>query len=248
MAYKLVQLTDCHLFAGDAGQLKGVNTDQALAAVVADVRQRHADLDALLVTGDLSQDETPASYDRLADRLAPLAPAPIHVLPGNHDSLAGMRTRLVARGLQVLGDLVLGRWRIVSLNSRVAGQPHGRLGGAQIEQLRRLVAGYRGYLIVALHHPPLAVGSVWLDALRCADGEGLLEAVAGSAVRAVICGHVHQQFEACHGELAVLTTPATCVQFLPGSVAFALDPDAGPGYRVLELDADGGWRSHVQRV
>jgi 3',5'-cyclic-AMP phosphodiesterase len=41
-----------------------------------------------------------------------------------------------------------------------------------------------------------------------------------------------------------MATPATCAQFLPGSVDFAID-NRPPGYRMLELMPDGAIQTEV---
>lgn len=248
MTYKVVQLTDTHLFADPAGTQKGVNTYETLQAVVAEVAARHNDFDALLLTGDLSQDETPESYALLGQMLAPLRHAPIYAIPGNHDDLGRMRAQLAADGLQVLSDALLGKWRIAMLNSQVPGRVHGELGSGQIEQLQASLRDAHEHIMVALHHPPVAVDSAWIDASRCLDGEDLLCAVTDAPVRAVLCGHVHQRFETTRQGVAILTTPSTCVQFTPQVEEFDIDYGAAPGYRVFELYDDGSWWSAVHRV
>ncbi len=248
MPFKVVQLTDTHLFETPAGEQKGVNTCASLRAVVADVAARHPDFDALLLTGDLSQDETPGSYDLLMELLEPLRSAPVYAIPGNHDDQAHMRARLADGESCFVGeDVVLGNWRIIMLNSQVPGRVHGELGRGQIERLRETLAATDRHVVVALYHPPLDIGSAWIDASRCRDGDALLREVADPTVKAVVAGHVHQLFEESQGGLAVLTTPSTCVQFKPGIDDFAID-DAPPGYRVFELKDDGDWSSIVERV
>lgn len=247
MTVKVVQVTDTHLFADVAATQKGVNTCQTLRAVVDDVAARHGDLDALLLTGDLSQDETPESYELLAQMMAPLRGVPIHAIPGNHDDLESMQSRLAAADFQVLTDLRLGNWRIATLNSQVPGRVHGELGADQIRRLAESLDDGE-HVMVALHHPPVAVNSAWIDASRCFDGDALLEAVARPPVRAVICGHVHQLFETARDGIPILTTPSTCVQFTPKVEEFDIDQTAAPGYRVFELGDDGAWHSAVHRV
>jgi len=248
MTYKLVQITDTHLFEDPGAEQKGVNTSRTLRAVVDDVAARHPDCDALLLTGDLSQDETPGSYAQLERLLAPLEGIPRYAVPGNHDDPAAMRAVLGGGGRCHIGaDACLGAWRIVMLDSRVPGAVHGELGAAQLARLRGIVAGGDRHVIVALHHPPLAVGCAWLDGSRCADGPALLAAAMQPPVHAVLCGHVHQQFETRHQGVSILTTPSTCVQFQPGMDEFSLD-DAAPGYRALHLEDDGRWSTRVQRV
>lgn len=248
MVHKVVQLTDTHLFRDPAGTQKGVNTCDTLRAVVADVAARHGDFDALLLTGDLSQDETPASYDLLAQTLAPIRTAPVYAIPGNHDDLGHLRARLAVEDVHVLADLRLGQWRFAMLNSQVPGRVHGELGADQIGRLKDSLRGAAEHVIVTLHHPPVKIDTAWLDASRCRDGGDLLGILASPPVKAVLCGHVHQEFEAIEEGISILTTPSTCVQFTPRVDEFAIDHAAAPGYRVLELEEDGSWSTSVRRV
>ena len=58
---------------------------------------------------------------------------------------------------------------------------------------------------------------------------------AHPAVRGILWGHVHQQFDGLRGGVRLLATPSTCAQFLPHSHDFAID-DRPPAFRSLELD------------
>jgi len=248
MSLKLLQITDTHLFETPEGEQKGVNTCETLRAVVDDVAAHHPDFDALLLTGDLSQDETPESYELLKRVLQPIRNAPMHAIPGNHDNLQYMEDHLTeSERFRVGTDAAIGSWRIVMLNSQIPGRVHGEVGREQIARVREVVESTTGNIIVALHHPPVEVGTAWLDASRCHDGQELLAALASPPVKAVVCGHVHQRYEGSHQGVAVLATPSTCVQFTPGVEEFDID-DAAPGYRVFELEHDGRWSSVVRRV
>ena len=65
--------------------------------------------------------------------------------------------------------------------------------------------------------------------------------------RAVLWGHIHQEFDQMRGNLRLLASPSTCVQFAPGSEDFQVGNEA-PGYRWLRLHADGGLDTGVSRV
>jgi Icc protein len=102
--------------------------------------------------------------------------------------------------------------------------------------------------LVCLHHPPVSVGSRWLDAVGLQDAQELNTLLdRHPQVRLICCGHVHQELSVGRGGRTVLTTPATVVQFRPGTVTLEIDA-AAPGYRVIELEGDGTWRSRVVRV
>jgi Icc protein len=97
-----------------------------------------------------------------------------------------------------------------------------------------------------MHHHPIPMGSLWLDAVALRDAEDFLQLVdASDNVRAVTCGHVHQASERDRNGVTYFTAPSTCSQFLPGSEGFALD-DKPPGCRWFELYDDGRFESQVQ--
>ena len=235
---QLVQFTDLHLLADPEGCLKGVATLASLRATLSAAAADLAAADAVVLSGDLVQDQ-PAAYAHLPPLLAPLG-KPVLCIPGNHDLPQVLATSLQQAPFQVGGQHDAGRWRIVLLDSSVAGQAHGGLGAAALaalaEQLRQ--AADRHVLIV-LHHPPLPLGSAWLDEIGLLDGAALLALLhAHDCVRGVVFGHAHQVYDATEGRLRLLGTPSTCAQFRPRSAEFALD-DLPPAYRVLQLQADG---------
>ncbi|MCU7797626.1 MAG: 3',5'-cyclic-AMP phosphodiesterase, partial [Candidatus Thiodiazotropha sp. (ex Myrtea spinifera)] len=57
-------------------------------------------------------------------------------------------------------------------------------------------------------------------------------------VKAVLCGHIHQEFQGEHNGVKLLGTPSTCVQFIAGQDDFGIDA-CPPGYRWLTLQQNG---------
>lgn len=241
---RLVQISDCHLHAEPRARSRAGFPLRQLEAVIEAVNRERPDM--VLVTGDVSQDETAASY-RLAVRTLEELNAPWFWLAGNHDEPA-----LMAEARELLDELDLGSWRVLLLDTRVSGQPHGELGPERLGWLAdRLEEDDRPTLLV-MHHPPLAVGSAWLDELGLLDREAFWQTLAAyRQVKAVLCGHIHQAF-ASHrrleeGEVAIYGCPSTTDQFLPGAETFAVDEASRPGYRVVDLKA-GDLTTWVERV
>jgi 3',5'-cyclic-AMP phosphodiesterase len=67
-------------------------------------------------------------------------------------------------------------------------------------------------------------------------------------VKLVLFGHIHQEICQERQGVTYLSCPSTCIQFAHDSDTFALDVDHYPGFRELELFADGTWTSQVHRV
>jgi 3',5'-cyclic-AMP phosphodiesterase len=233
-----VQLTDQHLFADPGGALRGVPTLPALRATLAAAR---ADIDAseaILATGDLVQDD-PGGYAHFHAEFSGLG-KPVLCLPGNHDDVPAMRAALSGAPFQLDGVFDRGNWRVVLLDSTIAGRTGGALSANSLQQLERdLALAPERHVLVCLHHHPIAMRSRWLDTVGLANGDAFFEVLRRHAnVRAVLFGHVHQALDQLVDGVRVLATPSTCSQFRPLSHDFAVD-DTPPAYRRLALHADG---------
>ncbi len=235
---RLVQFTDLHLYGDPAGQLRGVATLPALQSAIAAARAHLGGWDALLLTGDLVQDD-PGGYVHV-QRLFAASPTPVYCLPGNHDEIEPMQAALAAAPFQICGSAVFGGWLLVMLDSYCRGTASGRITPAELARLETTLAKYpHHHALVCLHHHPVPSGSRWLDTVGLANPDALFSALDRHAnVRGLVWGHVHQLHDSLRNGVRLLGTPATSAQFKPASDQFAID-DLPPGYRWLELHADG---------
>lgn len=242
----IIQITDTHLFAEPGQCLHGVDTRASFARIAAIINDERPDL--LLATGDLAQDESAAAYKHFGEVLRQIE-APVFALPGNHDDLANMRAGFAGTGVRLEGNCDLDGWRIVLLNSAVPGKTAGRLDDAELERLDRVLAGFNGAgALLCLHHPPIAIGSRWLDTIGLENAASLFAVIdRHPSVKAVLAGHVHHATEMRRGEVAYFTAPSTAIQYLPGSPPPDVD-DMPPGYRRLTLHPDGRLETAVVQV
>lgn len=244
---RVVQITDSHLFGEPERALLGVPTAASFAAVVEQVRSDEGCPDLILVTGDISQDDSRESYRAFAQTMTSFA-CPVACFAGNHDDRDGMALCLEPLRHWRIRQLLAPGWQLLLLESQVEGHTYGRVSADELEFVRAAVASQpQRRTMLFLHHPPLPVGCNWLDQHRLRNGEELLAVAAQLGVVAIVSGHVHQDFRASVGGVEVLTTPSTCIQFLPRSEQFKLD-SASPGYRTFELWPDGRWQTQVKRL
>jgi len=241
----VVQLTDAHLFADPAGTLLGLRTRDSLRHVIRQVRREQPRIDLLLCTGDLSQDGSVASYQAFRELTAEFA-VPTRWLPGNHDE-ARVMAEVAPDLVQAVTDV--GAWRVVMLNSAVLGATHGLLGPDQLSLLDDALesAGER-YCLVCCHHQPVDIGCAWIAPIGLRNADELLRRLEGRPqVKALLWGHIHQEWDALRGGLRLLATPSTCIQFAPRSEDFKVSEEQ-PGYRWLRLYADGRLETGVERA
>ena len=243
----IAQITDIHMFADEDQELLGLSTTQSFQAVLERLSLQ-PQLDLLLLTGDLSQDGKPESYRHVQNLLSPLR-IPTYWLPGNHDCLPAME-QVLNRGLiSPHKTFEQGGWNFVLLNSSVPGCVHGHLSAETLGWLDfRLGLVSNKPTLIALHHPPIAVNSTWLDTSTLQNPEELFAVLdRHPQVKLVLFGHIHQEFNRQRRGVHYLGTPSTCIQFEPRSSDFALDQEE-PGFRLLNLYADGSWETKIERV
>lgn len=216
----LVQLTDLHV----GGNENGLDPIPRLEAVLEAVRRLPNPPDAVLVSGDLTDDGAADGY-RLAKEMLAGLELPLHVLPGNHDDRARLREafELPGDGDEPINySAWVGDLRLVAFDSIVPGQDPG---GFPPEQLRwldeELAAEPEAPTLLALHHPPLSTGIAEWDAinLSTAQREALATVLARhSQVLGIAGGHLHRVAASSLAGRPVLAAPSTYWQVRPDFV------------------------------
>lgn len=243
---KVLQFTDPHLYGRADGRLRGVQTDLTLRAVMQEAFSVCPDHAAIMVSGDLVQDDA-AGYARFRNLFAHLQ-RPVLCVPGNHDIPDAMRSELTGQPFQIGGNFLADGWQIIMLDSYEAGSVGGRLSIAELERLSEALHSIHDHTLVCLHHHPVPMHSRWLDGIGLANAAEFWQTVEPHPhLRAVVWGHVHQEFEGRRGNVQLFATPSTSAQFRPESDSFALD-SRPPAFREFDLLPTGEIRSRVHWV
>lgn len=206
MAHSFVQISDCHI--DDAEHSMGVNTHQNLARVVEKITTVKSD--ALLISGDLTDNGTLTSYKKLNELLAPIQ-SDIFVISGNHDS----DNITTVFGDCLFKKISLGAWDIVSVDSVQANKISGFLTeNTLIELDAELNNSNAKYILIVLHHPIVPMKSTWEDSLSLENPQDLF-AILGKhdKIQAVLFGHAHESAEFETQGLKIIACPSTAVQF-----------------------------------
>lgn len=243
--WTLIQISDTHLMDQGALKFAQMNPEQSFHEIMQHIQAHFPEMDALIHTGDLAQVPAPETYQRYLNYMQSCQ-MPHYQIPGNHDDSSIFPFH---QNLDRVHAIHFGSWTLMLLNSAVDGRVDGWVEQEQLEQLDQLLAEYaQQHIVLACHHHPFAMQSHWIDQHRLKNADHLKDVLARhSNVKLVLFGHVHQ--DSCHEwhGITFLSTPSTSVQFKPGSDEFALD-EAAPGYRVLHLQQNGEFKTHIERV
>lgn len=245
---QIIQISDTHLLKDAEGELLGCNTRESFDAIVQAIKDANDVFDLILLTGDLSHDGSPESYSYLAEALQDLR-SPVCWLPGNHDD--GSTAKKVLDNTYFLKEKELNfeNWGLLLVDTQLAGEVWGYLTENELNSLEQFLHDSpQENLLVSFHHQPLWMGSKWLDGVGLQNRDAFERVLKNAPkLRAVVFGHVHQEFDQMLNGVRYLSSPSTCIQFLPSQVEFALDRLA-PGYRILKLNSDGSIETTVKRL
>jgi Icc protein len=243
----LVQLSDLHVGANE----DGFDPLPHLEAVIGAVRGLPNRPDAVLVSGDLTDDGSADSY-RVARELLARLETPLHVLPGNHDDRGRLRAAFGLPGADdepVRYAVDVGELRLVVFDSNVPGQDPGRYEPEQLRWLdAELAAEPERPTLLALHHPPLATGIREWDEINLEPGQHplLAEVVARHPqLRVIVGGHLHRVAASALAGVPVLAVPSTYLQARPDFETEGVKLMPHPGF-ALHVLRDGELASQVQ--
>lgn len=245
---RFLQISDIHLFADPQGSLLGVPTQDSFAAVIKLIQKETQPIDFIILSGDLSQDYSEASYACVAAALKPLQ-IPVYYVPGNHDSPKVMTRVYPLETISNHRHIILKHWHIILLDSHQEGAVAGYLDQAQFNFMEHCLNAYpEHHAIILFHHQPVSVGTTWLEDIGLTNAKQFWEVVARyPKVHTVLFGHVHQEFIGKVNDIPCYSPPSTCIQFKPKQGEFALD-HLPPGFRWVNLDDKGVLETGITRA
>lgn len=190
--------------------------------------------DALVISGDLIDDNWLAGYTHIAERLKTKS-YPSYLLPGNSDSPDAMR-RIFDNGhyAQAACHFAVdaGSVRLIGLDTTLAGEAAGAVA-PHLAWLRTALAAEPALpSILFLHHPVILSGIPTMDQIMCRDSGELAAFFEQASARplAIATGHVHRPIIGMFAGIPVAICGAICpanpVWFGTAQVPEVNDPPA----------------------
>lgn len=203
-ALRILHLSDTHLMAGDARHEGSVDTVAAYQFTL-EAFANAGPLDLVVLSGDVSDDGSPASYrtlQTLTEDYAKNHGAVAVYAMGNHDQRSGFRAVLGTGHpagehsgsveSPIIGVSHVAGYRIITLDSSVPGRTHGYLDAVQLRWLRSVLSTPSGHgSVVVIHHPPVEPVSALHQGIELINAREFAQALAGSDTMAILSGHYH---------------------------------------------------------
>ena len=247
-----LHLSDFHLVEDETTSSRAFNAKFILKNTIDKIlgkKENFGNLDGVIITGDISDDGSTASYSDAYDILKELH-LPLLAIPGNHDLRQPMMSYF-AKDIDIqsseffdwiyeTSDTV-----VIGLDTLVEGQKYGMLRSKSLNLLfKNLSQPSEKNIILAIHHPPINTGIPFMDEIGLKNSSELAECLdaADQPIR-ILCGHVHGIYQGTLGIHSVVTAPSTCTRFsfnrrVDGPKGFKLFPT---GFAYLDSSNNGFW-------
>ncbi|MBA2657646.1 MAG: metallophosphoesterase [Tatlockia sp.] len=230
---KIIQITDTHLFSVES-LLFGVNCNRTFDFVTQQIFKNELhDTDLIILTGDLSQDESLGSYQYLVNSFKPYK-TPIFWIPGNHDNVNFMNTAFnESPSFSRVNQLELKHWVFLFLNTQLEGEINGFINQDDFILIKNGIKNAESSkkkIALIMHHHPLPVGTPLIDKYTLNNQDDLWKIINHTKVELVLFGHVHGDYVQHHNNVKIESAPATCFQFKKGSTN--LDIENVVGYKI----------------
>jgi len=238
---RIIHMSDLHL-TKDGGPIWETNTMEHFNQSI-DIIRGLQKIDAILVTGDVSDDGSEWTY-QYADRLFSTLGIPTLCCPGNHDSLKMMLEEYKPSFCKFLPpSSIIDGWKIVMLNSVIPADENpdqnkarGFLSDESLDYvIQELEEGLP--TIIALHHPPLEPGG-WLNRRLLENRDEFNQTINRYPnARLVIYGHIHYFSDVQKGHIRYSSSTSVGFAFDINLPKFQI-ANGCEGFNLIEIEND----------
>ena len=233
---RLLHISDIHLT--DHGEpIWGVNTMEHFHRLMNSVKQ-HSDVNAIIVSGDISNDGSIWSY-KYADWMFKELGIPTYWCIGNHDRPDSLQGSISF--CEYLSEVNILDWGFIMLNSVIPDEinpdknkARGFVSKEQLDLIKDASTRYENLAII-LHHPPIETGG-WLDRRILENRQTLVETIDElDNVKLVMYGHIHCFTNFEYNDIRYTSAPAVSYAFNNNLPKFEIDHGA-EGYSIVEIN------------
>lgn len=188
-------MSDLHLSA-DGSLVWKEDCRRKFLSAIAEIKKIQ-NIDAIIVSGDISNDGSLASYI-FADQIFENLNIPTYWCAGNHDNLHILQTIFKPKFCHIDSKIQIGTWRLYFVNSIAIdddmpskNRSKGIVSMEARNKLDEMLYKDSSPSIIILHHPPLEIGG-WQDNKILKHNETFREMLCQHKnVILVLSGHVH---------------------------------------------------------
>jgi len=222
-SFTIAQLSDTHIRIPGTPLFNGVDSTIQLQKAIDWILSDQLTIDAVVISGDLTQDGLVEEYQHLRQLLSPLAKQmPIYLVLGNHDHFENF--------MQVFSDypgiaqakahdalqyrVKMGDYQFLILDSLEQGNDQGHLSPQRLDWLNQQLQDSTDKTIIVIHHPMIDIGNPLMDDMHLFESEAFGQIVEKHQhIELILCGHIHRTIFGKFKQVPVIIGPSTAHQY-----------------------------------
>ena len=173
--------------------------------------------DFYIISGDLIHDNEIfyIEFFKLCEDLN----KPVYTMMGNHDKRNALRKYLKSDLIDEHGYLnySINNYpaEIICLDTAIENNIEGTISETSMRWLEKKLSKSRNKpIIIFMHHPPIEIGSVLFDHIKCNNGDEFIKLISKyQNVKEVIFGHVHCFFDKIINGIKFSSCPSASIQY-----------------------------------
>lgn len=225
---RILHLSDIHLT--ENGQIIWDTDTKCHFDKMIEKIRKMTDIDAIIVSGDLSNDGSEWTYKYIDNQFSSLN-IPAYCCPGNHDNINMMLKKYHPKFYQIKKYVDIKGWRFYFLNSVIADENNskqnkarGMISENQLITLEELLFNNRIPSVIVFHHPSKEPGG-WLNRRLLENRNEFNDMVSKYPhVKLVLYGHIHYNIQHEHNGILYSAAP---------SIGYAFDKEL-PKFQIAE--------------
>lgn len=211
------QISDTHFVSNNKKLFDQHDTYQRLLDTVRTCNQLKNKPDFYILSGDLIHDDE--SYYKEFFEICKNLERPIYPMMGNHDKRDFLKKYIQPELVDEHGYLNYtiksNSLDVICLDTAIEDKIEGTLNHTSMQWLEKeLKNNIEKPIIIFMHHPPIEIGSILFDHIKCNNGEDFINLISQyKNVSDVIFGHVHCVFQTIINEIEFSSCPSTSIQY-----------------------------------
>lgn len=234
---KIAHLSDIHL-TENSRIIWGADTMSHFNKAISKLSEQKS-IDAIIISGDLSDDGSNWSYDYLDSAFSKLG-VPTYCCMGNHDSFDNFPRM---KYIKHVNSFLFGGWKFLLFNTVIKDEAepskNKSRGLLKEETVKSLKTEINDDVPIAifLHHPPIEPGG-WLNRRLLDNRDVFNELIKGSNVKLVGFGHIHYEMKSIINNILYTSAPSIGFGFDKELPKFQIS-DGSEGFDIITLDETG---------
>ena len=173
--------------------------------------------DFYIISGDLIHDDE--DYYRDFFELCNQLEKPVYPMMGNHDKRQALKkyakNNLIDKNGYLNYTISTYPVEVICLDTAIEDEIEGTITESSMQWLEeRLRKNQNKPIIIFMHHPPIEIGSVLFDHIKCNNGKEFINLILkNNNVKEVIFGHVHCFFNKFINGIEFSGCPSASIQY-----------------------------------